>query len=182
MGSLLSSLYGLWSGTRNYKLLIVGLNNAGKTSILYSLQLNKFISTQPTIGGNAEEIKFRNLTFVAWDLGGQEQLREVWHMYYHATDAVIFVVDSAEPARFSVAHKELQQLLQHDELKDACVLVFANKQDLQGAMPPEKIIEALGLANFSDRKWTVQGCSAVTQQGLHDGMSWISAQLGDEPS
>lgn len=180
MGSILSSLWSLWGGNRAYKLLVVGLNNAGKTSILYSLQLNRFITTQPTIGGNAEEIHFKNLTFIAWDLGGQEQLREAWHLYYTATDAVIFVVDSAEPTRFTIAKKELHALIAHEELKNACILVLANKQDLQGAMPPEQIIDALGLTAFKDRRWTVMGCSAVTQHGLHEGMSWISAQLGDD--
>jgi small GTP-binding protein len=166
-------------GKRSFKVLIVGLNNAGKTSILYALQLNKFVSTQPTIGGNAEEFSYKNLHFVMWDLGGQEQLRESWHLYYKATDAVIFVVDSAEPARFSVARKEFHQLLDHQDIQDACVLVYANKQDVQGSLPPQHIIDALGLGACTDRKWTVVGCSAVTQQGLLEGMNWVVEQLRD---
>lgn len=180
MGSLLSSLWGLWSGPRNYKLLVLGLNNAGKTTILYALQLHRFISTQPTIGGNAEEIRFKNLTFLAWDLGGQDQLRDAWPLYFTDTDAVIFVVDSTEPSRLATARRELHTLLAHEALKSASLLVFANKQDLQGAMAVEDVIEALGLASISNRKWTTIGCSAVTQRGLSDGMSWITTQLTGE--
>lgn len=182
MGSILSSLWSLWGGNRTFKLLVLGLNNAGKTSILYALQLHRFITTQPTIGGNAEEIQYKNLTFLAWDLGGQEQLREAWPLYYSGTDAVIFVVDSAEPSRFATARRELHVLLSHESLKDACLLVFANKQDLQEAMPVADTIDALGLAAITTRRWTVVGCSAVTQRGLQEGMSWISQQLTGENS
>lgn len=181
MGGVLSSLWKLWSGDRPYKLLLVGLNNAGKTTILYTLQLNKFIATQPTIGGNAEEIQYKNLTFIAWDLGGQEQLRETWRLYYTSTDVVIFVVDSAEPSRLSTARQELHTLMAHDDLRNACILVFANKQDLPSAVPAAQLIEALGLTGFKDRKWTVVGCSALTKQGIDEGMQWIATQL-QEPS
>ena len=177
MGSYFSVAWSLLFGQRSRKMLIVGLNNAGKTSILYALQLHRLVPTQPTIGGNAEEFTYKNLSFVAWDLGGQEMLRDSWHLYYKATDAVIFVIDSTEPARFGVAKKELHQLLQHADLAKACVLVFANKQDVQGAIPADQVIGAMELTRFANRPWTVQPCSAVTQQGLTDGMQWIAEHL-----
>ncbi len=177
MGSLLSSTWALLFGQRSRKLLILGLNNAGKTSILYALQLNRLVPTQPTIGGNAEEFSFKNLSFIAWDLGGQETFRESWNLYYKSTDAVIFVVDSSEPGRFSLAKKELHLLMQHPELSRACVLVFANKQDIQGAIPVEHVIEALDLRQFGGRAWTVQPCSAVTQHGLSEGMQWVAEHM-----
>lgn len=177
MGNFFTNLWNSLGGSRTYKIVIVGLNNAGKTTITYALQLNKFVDTIPTIGGQVEEITYQNIKFLAWDLGGQEQLRESWSLYYASTDAVIFVVDSTEPQRFSIARNELHRILESPDLADACILIFANKQDVAGAIPPEKVAEAMALNAITDRSWTLQGCSAVTSAGLKEGMSWIIEKL-----
>jgi ADP-ribosylation factor-like protein 5B len=178
MGMLFAKMWGLLGGDRQYKTIVLGLNNAGKTSVLYSLLLGKLVPTQPTLGSNVEEFSYRNLKFVAWDLGGQELLRHSWSLFYANTDAVIVVIDSADPARFPVIKQEIVKLLQHPDLEHACILIFANKQDLDGAMPPQEVAAALGLAQvISKHQYAVVGCSAVKQTGLNEGLGWICDHL-----
>lgn len=179
MGILLSKVWSMFSSTKTFKLVVVGLNNAGKTSILYALQLKRFVETQPTIGGNVEEVQYKNLNFLMWDLGGQQQLREAWSMYYAKTDAVILVVDSTEPERFSTVRDELIKMLGHPDLANAPVLIFANKQDLSGALRAEEVVASIGVPEVAghERPWTVMPCSALTQQGLAEGMAWIAERV-----
>ena len=132
MGILLSKAWQALMGSRDYKIVIIGLNNAGKTTILYSLHLGEVVVTQPTIGSNVEEVTHQNLNLVCWDLGGQESLRPDWGLYYEDTQAIIMVVDSADVERLPVVKEELFQMINHADLKGARVLVFANKQVCEG--------------------------------------------------
>ncbi|EPY24266.1 Arf/Sar family, other [Strigomonas culicis] len=184
MGQVLTGLWSIFSFKRPYKLLILGLNNAGKTSILYHLQLGHTIQTQPTLGGNTEKLTITNpsnqntITFTCWDLGGQEQLRGAWSLYYEQTDAVLFVVDAAEPARFATAKTILHKLLTEEpELRQSILLVLANKQDLDSAASPAELMEVLELGKFKDRTWTLMGCSAATGESLNEAMNWIAESL-----
>ena len=108
MGFLFSKLFAkLFSEEKEYKIIIVGLHNAGKTTILYKLFLGEMIVTQPTIGSNVEEVKHKNVKLQVWDLGGQENLRKAWDSYYHGTQAVVYVVDSADDGASLVSSLEL---------------------------------------------------------------------------
>lgn len=184
MGSFFSSIFSLFSANKSYKLLILGLNNAGKTSILYHLQLGHAITTQPTLGGNTETLTIthpqtnHSITFTCWDLGGQEQLRASWKLYYDHTDAVLFVVDAADTARFPKAKEVLHQLL-HGEpsLQHSVLLVLANKQDVASAATPAELIEYLELGKLKDRTWTLMGCSAATGESLREAMNWIAENV-----
>nr|CCC92849.1 putative ADP-ribosylation factor [Trypanosoma congolense IL3000] len=189
MGSLISSLWSAFNPDRHYKLLILGLNNAGKTSILYHLQLGHSIETQPTLGGNVEQLSIAHgannnkIDVSCWDLGGQEQLRDSWRLYYEQTDAVIFVVDAADAARFPTARKVLHEILSNEpQLRQALLLVLANKQDVRGAASPAELIESLGLGGVNDRTWTLMGCSASSGESLKEAMAWIAQRLGDRRS
>merc|ERR1711913_116084 len=108
----------------------VGLDAAGKTTILYKLKLGEVVTTIPTIGFNVETVTYKNLTFTVWDVGGQDKLRPLWRHYYDGTDGLIFVVDSNDRDRIGDAKAELHKILSEDAMRHACVLVFANKQDL----------------------------------------------------
>ncbi|ORC85452.1 ADP-ribosylation factor [Trypanosoma theileri] len=190
MGSFFSSLWEFFSPSRPYKLLILGLNNAGKTSILYHLQLGHAISTQPTLGGNTEQLVITHgsnnnntIQVNCWDLGGQEQLRDSWRLYYDHTDAVIFVVDAADPVRFQTAGKVLRGLLNDEpQLRQAVLLVLANKQDLPGAASPAELINALNLGAIKDRTWTLMGCSASTGDSLREAMAWVAQKVTEQAS
>ncbi len=113
---------------RDVRILMVGLDAAGKTTILYKLKLGENVTTIPTIGFNVETVEYKNINFVVWDVGGQDRIRLLWRHYFIHTQAVIFVVDSNDRDRVMEARDELQRMLSEDELKDAALLVFANKQ------------------------------------------------------
>jgi ADP-ribosylation factor protein 1 len=127
MGVFLSVFKRLIS-KRDVRILMVGLDAAGKTTILYKLKLGENVTTIPTIGFNVETVEYKNINFVVWDVGGQDRIRPLWRHYFIHTQAVIFVVDSNDRDRIMEARDELHRMLNEEELKDAALLVFANKQ------------------------------------------------------
>ena len=100
---------------------MVGLDAAGKTTILYKLKLGEVVTTIPTIGFNVETVEYRNISFTVWDVGGQDKIRTLWRHYYQNTEGLIFVVDSNDRDRISDAKQELHKMLAEDELRDAVV-------------------------------------------------------------
>ena len=112
-----------------------------------------------------------------WDVGGQDKIRVLWKHYYQNTDGLIFVVDSNDRERIEDAAEELKKMLAEEELKDCCALVMANKQDLNGALPPGEVTEKLGMGSLKGRTWLVQGTSATTGQGLREGLDWMASVL-----
>ena len=81
-------------------------------------------------GFNVETVEYKNIQFTVWDVGGQDKIRPLWRHYFQNTQGIIFVVDSNDRDRVVEAREELQRMLNEDELRDALLLVFANKQDL----------------------------------------------------
>merc|ERR1711892_1638929 len=100
---------------------MVGLDAAGKTTILYKLKLGEIVTTIPTIGFNVETVEYKNISFTAWDVGGQDKIRPLWRHYYQNTQGLIFVVDSSDRERIQESHDELHKMLNEDELRDAIV-------------------------------------------------------------
>lgn len=157
--------------------LTVGLDAAGKTTILYKLKLGEIVTTIPTIGFNVETVEYKNISFTVWDVGGQDKIRPLWRHYFTNTQGLIFVVDSNDRERIAEANDELQKMLQEEELSDAILLVFANKQDLPNAYSTSEITEKLGLHSVKSRKWYVQGTCATQGTGLYEGLDWLSNEL-----
>src|SRR3954467_12409293 len=118
---------------------------AGKTTILYKLKLGQGVSTIPTVGFNVETVTFKKVKFNVWDVGGQDKIRPLWRHYYAGTQALIFVVDSSDRERVEEARQELMRIINDREMKDAILLVFANKNDLPNVMDTAEITEKLGL-------------------------------------
>jgi len=177
MGSLFSQVLGRFFGGKEVRILILGLDNAGKTTILYKLQVGEVVTTIPTIGFNVETIKYNNIKFQVWDLGGQTSIRPYWRCYYSNTDAIIYVVDSSDRDRMAIAKQELCAMLEEDELRETVILVFANKQDLEGCMSVAEVSEHLGLTSIKSRPWSIQKTSAVSGEGLYEGLDWLSNVL-----
>lgn len=126
---------------------------------------------------------FSTLKFQVWDLGGQTSIRPYWRCYYPNTDAIIFVVDSADGERMPVCKGELAAMLEEDELRDAVLLVFANKQDQKGALNAQQISDQLGLPEVRNRQWSIQETSALQGKGLFEGFDWLVACIkGSEES
>merc|ERR1712080_735321 len=165
------------------KILMLGLDAAGKTTTLKRLALGETVSTVPTIGFNVDTVRYKNIEFTMWDVGGQEKIRRLWRHYYENTDAVIFVVDSTDQGRLcnedtgkESVECELNQLFRCDQLRDAVFLIFANKQDMRNTLSAPEIAEKLSLQSVR-HKWRIQPCSAVTGDGLYEGLNWISSEL-----
>lgn len=156
---------------------MVGLDAAGKTTILYKLKLGEIVTTIPTIGFNVETVEYKNISFTVWDVGGQDKIRPLWRHYFTNTQGLIFVVDSNDRERIAEANDELQKMLQEEELSDAILLVFANKQDLPNAYSISEITDKLGLHSVKSRKWYVQGTCATQGTGLYEGLDWLSNEL-----
>ncbi|XP_034315567.2 ADP-ribosylation factor 4 [Magallana gigas] len=180
MGLTISSLFNRLFGKRAMRILMVGLDAAGKTTILYKLKLGEIVTTIPTIGFNVETVEYKNISFTVWDVGGQDKIRPLWRHYFQNTHGLIFVVDSNDRERVEEARAELKKMLEEDELRDAILLVFANKQDLPNAMSASEITEKLGLSALRGRKWYIQSTCATQGTGLYEGLDWLSNELSNQ--
>ena len=155
MGILISTLIDRFFPASPARIIMLGLDNAGKTTVLYKLKLGEVVTTIPTIGFNVETVVYKNLKFQVWDLGGQTSIRPYWRCYYTNTDAIIYVVDSADRDRVGISKQELVSMLEEDELKDAVLVVLANKQDIEGAMSVTEVHSALGLDKLKNRTFQI---------------------------
>ncbi|CAD6199648.1 unnamed protein product [Caenorhabditis auriculariae] len=176
MGGVMSYFRGLF-GAREMRILILGLDGAGKTTILYRLQVGEIVTTIPTIGFNVEQVEYKNLKFQVWDLGGQTSIRPYWRCYYANTDAIIYVVDSADRDRVGISKQELVSMLQEDELQGAVLAVLANKQDIPGCLTETEVYKALGLEALRNRTIQIFKTSASKGEGLDAAMDWLANQL-----
>ena len=147
MGYYLSKLWNRLNGISDeaIKVVIVGMPNSGKTTILYKLSLGEVIVSQPTVGSNVEEVNHENLRMQVWDLGGQENLRSHWDAYYSNTQAIVFVIDSADDSQLQTSKAEFWSLLVNNDLREAAILILANKQDLPTSKDSADIAEAYSL-------------------------------------
>jgi len=177
MGLSISKLFTALLGKTELRILMVGLDAAGKTTILYKLKLGEIVTTIPTIGFNVETVEYKNISFTVWDVGGQDKIRPLWRHYFQNTQGIIFVVDSNDRERISEAREELQRMLNEDELRDALLLVFANKQDLPNAMTAAEITDKLGLHGLRQRTWFIQAACATSGDGLYEGLEWLSVNI-----
>merc|ERR1711930_1758 len=109
-------------GKTEMGILMVGLDAAGKTTILYKLKIGEVVTTIPTIGFNVETVEYKNINFTVWDIGGQDKIRKLWRYYYNNTQGLIFVVDSNDRDRIEDAREELRKILDDDEMRDVALL------------------------------------------------------------
>jgi len=167
-----------WIWQSYYKetgLLILGLDSAGKTAILYSMQLGEAINyTVPTIGFNVEEVEIANVKIQMFDIGGQDAIRALWPHYYQQCHGIVFVVDSNDHERFQLARDELHATMSHIDNVGKPLVVLANKQDLPYATSKEKLTTALNLDTISSSEWYIIECSATTNQQARIGFEWLA--------
>ncbi|KIJ70627.1 hypothetical protein HYDPIDRAFT_79188 [Hydnomerulius pinastri MD-312] len=158
---------------KEMRILFLGLDNAGKTTILKKINGENITSISPTLGFNIKTFIHRNYTLNIWDVGGQRTLRPYWRNYFEQTDAIVWVVDSGDRMRIQDCKEELHNLLLEDRLSGASLLVFANKQDIQGSMTDKEIRQLLDLPGIKSHHWKIWPCSAVTGLNLVAGLDWI---------
>jgi len=171
---IFSKVFGKLVGKKDCRILMVGLDAAGKTTILYKLKLGEVVTTIPTIGFNVETVEYKNISFTVWDVGGQDKIRPLWRHYYQNTQGIIFVVDCNDRERVGEAKDELNRMLSEDELRDAVLLVLSNKSDLPQAMAAAETADKLGLHALRNRQWFIQATCATNGEGLYEGLDWLS--------
>ncbi|KAF0752974.1 hypothetical protein AaE_005852 [Aphanomyces astaci] len=196
---MISLFWGLWQylfSKAEVHLLIIGLDYAGKTTLLEQLKtmfgkkagipLDKI---PPTVGLNSTynvtcimshaqsavaKVDISRTNVIFWDLGGQERLRAIWSKYYSESHGVVFVVDSSDPARFDEARAALASMLAHPELSDVPLLVLANKSDLDTAQTSAELTARLELDRLAEsHQWTQRPISALTTSGIADAVTWF---------
>jgi ADP-ribosylation factor-like protein 6 len=181
MGLLDSFIEWLGFGRREVNVLVVGLDNSGKSSILNYLRPrdSQAFETVPTIGFNVENFTCKGLSFSAFDMSGQARYRTLWSNYYRTTHGIIFVVDSSDRTRIVVAHEELQQLLSHSDIRSRSIpiLFLANKMDVRDALSDVGVSSALNLNEITNKSWHICSTNALQGDGIRDGIDWLSSSI-----
>jgi ADP-ribosylation factor-like protein 2 len=156
-----------------------GLDNAGKTTIVKRINEEDVNEVSPTLGFNIKSMVHMGYLLNIWDVGGQKTLRSYWKNYFEQTDGLIWVVDSSDRRRLAECGTELHKLLMEERLAGASLLIFANKQDVIGALTPQQIEEAMKLRYITNRHWEIIPCSAKTGEGCFAGFDWIVSDVGN---
>ncbi|TQS34782.1 hypothetical protein Golomagni_04823 [Golovinomyces magnicellulatus] len=183
MGSQVSKMLSKLFGSKEMRLLMLGLDAAGKTTILYKLKLNQDVTTIPTVGFNVETVTYKNVKFNVWDVGGQDKIRPLWRHYFSGTQGLIFVIDSSDRARIEEARQELHRIINDREMKECLLLLKPwTKIDPHKAMNPQEVTDSLNLASLTDKIWFVVPSCATTGEGLLEGLAWLSNNVKSPPN
>eukprot|EP00891_Asterochloris_glomerata_P000393 jgi/Astpho2/393/e_gw1.00011.235.1_t len=162
-------------------MLVVGLANSGKTSIVQALKAERSLDdTVPTVGFSVERFHMLNTMLTVVDMSGQPKYQKLWECYYDDVQGVILVIDAADQAQLSDAKGIVQRLQAHTDLEDTPLLIFANKMDLAHALHVSDIAAALDLTEQPERQWQIAASSALTGEGLEEGMRWLLGHIATQ--
>jgi len=181
-------LHSLGLYKKSGKILFLGLDNAGKTTLLRRLKDDRMVQHDPTVHAHAEELTLGNVKFRAYDLGGHETVRKTWKTYFPTVDGIIYMVDAADRDRFEESKKELDLLMETPELAKVPIVILGNKIDKKDAASEDEIRELFGLSSKgtwgSDKVNEINGrpievfmCSVAKKTGYADGFKWLSQFL-----
>lgn len=165
---------------REVSVLVLGLDNSGKSTLLTHLSPKKGDITEvvPTVGFSVEGFKMGGLKFTCFDMSGQSKYRNLWERYYADVDGIVWVIDSTDKSRMCVVQDELETMLEHKALRgqEFPILFFANKMDLPSALTPVACMEELELDEL-DKPWHITASNALTGKGVEHGVQWLAEQL-----
>ncbi|KAK9893973.1 ARF/SAR superfamily [Cystobasidium minutum MCA 4210] len=161
--------------SKQIEIIIVGLQNAGKTSLVNVLTAGQFSEEMvPTVGFNMKKVKKGSVTIKLWDIGGQARFRSLWKRYCKGANAILFVVDSTDVSLLDTAKAELSALIETPELSGIPLLVLCNKNDLPDAMKPEDLIERLELSKVSGRECSIYSISCMNSTNIDITLDWLT--------
>uniref|UniRef100_A0A7S0BQY1 Uncharacterized protein n=1 Tax=Rhodosorus marinus TaxID=101924 RepID=A0A7S0BQY1_9RHOD len=165
-------------------LLLLGIDGAGSTTVLYQLVQHERVETIPTLAFNRETLAFEGMKYEIWDIGGNDKVRPLWTKYAREAHAIIYVVDATDKTRLPMAARELKLFIDDSEnnhypTSKNPLLIFANKQEMDGAKNVDEMREALGMDSLPFTNYKIVGCSAKTGDNLNDGLHWLTQQLKD---
>ncbi|KAM5568809.1 GTP-binding protein SAR1A-like [Rosa sericea] len=183
---ILESL-GLWH--KDARICFLGLDNAGKTTLLHMLRFGCLKQSEPTQQPTSDDFSIGGVHFTAFDLGGHQTARRVWKDYYAQLDAVVYVIDAYDKERFAESRRELDSLLSEESLATVPFLILGNKIDLPYAASEEELRASLGLTNFTTGKGKVKMyhsnvrpmevfmCSIARKMGYGEGFKWLAQYI-----
>ena len=183
MGQMVSNIYSKLFASKKARVVMLGLDCAGKTSLMIRLKLGQHeigpINTVPTIGFNVEQVKLGGVRFELFDIGGGDKIREIWYHYYRDASAVVFILDSTDQNRLPDIAALIKKNLQYPEMKTMTVMILCNKQDLPEALPKETIEERAQLRTAMGElnKYAIFQVSALTGAGLTDAFQWLAKSI-----
>jgi small GTP-binding protein len=165
--------------TKNQRrVLLVGLDAAGKTTLLFRLYSGKTLNTVPTVGFNAKTFNYQGLSINMWDVGGQDELREFWRHHFTGTQGLIYVVDASDRDRLEEASQLFETVVTDLQLVDASILILANKQDLPHAVSSDELAKIFQVERLCQgRKIHLQATTATTNEGVNEGMDWLAHNM-----
>jgi small GTP-binding protein len=177
MGNKISGMFKKMFAKKEAKVLMLGLDSAGKTTILYQLKLGMTLETIPTMGFVHEKISHKKFTMNVWDIAGQDTLRPLWRQYYDNTNAIIFIIDSSDVNRIDLAKEELHNLLIEPKLENSIIAIVANKIDMD-VLNHEQVEEQMEIENYKEMR-TIKCFPAIgiSGQGLAEMLDWVGANI-----
>jgi len=186
MFSLLSGIWNYVFTRPQYNILILGLDNAGKSTLLTQIKSlyaedmpapeEKLKRILPTVGQNVGKVSLIRewMHLLIWDLGGQTDFRKVWQHYYLEAHCVIFVIDCTDSDRFPEARRELENVLSHEDLNKSPLLLIGNKQDCPNAIDESLVAKLFAtIPANTNRDVRVQLTCCLDATGIKDGMDWV---------